>query len=64
MKVYINSDDCVHCESCKNDCPVQAIENFSINQNKCIQCGDCFEICPVGAIIKISSEIQLTAVNY
>lgn len=52
MYFSIISEKCVQCESCKDDCPTQAIENFSVNQKKCIKCGDCFEICPVGAVKK------------
>lgn len=56
MENFIISEKCVHCGACKNDCPVQAIKNFSINQNLCIRCGDCYEICPVGAIIRIENK--------
>lgn len=56
MNKFFISEKCIHCGACKNDCPVQAIENFFINQEKCIGCGDCHEICPVGAVEKIFSS--------
>lgn len=60
MKFFI-TEKCVGCMACKNDCPVQAVDDSKIPckilQEKCIHCGDCYEICPVGAIIIFENEM-------
>ena len=52
--VKVNADDCVGCETCVPECPVEAIsmqaEKAVIDQAKCTQCKTCVETCPVEAI--------------
>ncbi len=54
MVVKVNSDDCVGCETCEPECPVEAIamnaDKALIDQSKCTQCKTCVETCPVEAI--------------
>ncbi len=45
-----NSDNCVDCKICFNNCPQNAIETenklYSSNNTKCIGCGICEAVCP------------------
>ncbi len=47
------SDDCIMCGTCKEECPVQAINEgdpkYQINADACTDCGTCADICPVEA---------------
>ncbi len=53
--ISINTDECVQCEGCVENCPHDALE-ISANgypyciDNLCTRCGECIEICPVLAI--------------
>jgi len=54
MIVEVISDDCVGCETCVPECPVEAIsmvdDKALIDQDKCTQCQTCVEVCPTEAI--------------
>ncbi len=54
MAVRVIPDECVGCETCVPECPVEAIamvdDKAVINQEKCTQCKACVEACPVDAI--------------
>lgn len=54
MIVEVNPDECVGCETCVPECPVDAIamvdDKAVIDQDKCTQCQSCVEVCPVEAI--------------
>src|SRR6056297_1527038 len=51
----IDSETCIGCTQCQQECPVDAIEGTAkeahvIDCDKCIACGNCAEVCPVDAI--------------
>jgi len=54
MIVKIEADECVGCETCVPECPVEAIsmveDKAVIDQETCTQCQTCVETCPVDAI--------------
>ena len=54
MIVKVDPEECVGCETCVPECPVEAIsmqdELAVIDQEKCNQCKTCVEACPVEAI--------------
>jgi ferredoxin len=53
-KVYFIMDQCIGCQVCRANCPVQAIRfgncRNEIMQSKCIHCGTCYEACHVSNI--------------
>ena len=53
-KVYYIMDQCVGCQVCRVNCPVEAIRfgncRNEIVQSKCIHCGTCYELCHVSNI--------------
>jgi ferredoxin len=47
----INETACVHCGSCSQACPFNAISpNYTIDNGKCMGCGVCVTKCKKGAI--------------
>lgn len=50
----VDSEECVGCETCVSECPVEAISMVDdvavIDQDTCNQCKTCVEICLVEAI--------------
>jgi ferredoxin len=54
MKVYYIMDQCVGCQVCRVNCPVEAIRfgncRNEIVQSKCVHCGTCYELCHVSNI--------------
>ncbi|MBQ2686618.1 MAG: 4Fe-4S binding protein [Clostridia bacterium] len=53
MAYKINTDECLACGACVEECPVEAISEvdgkYVIDADKCIDCGTCKDVCPVGA---------------
>jgi len=52
-KVTIDSNKCILCKKCINDCVANAlyIEDKKVKlRGGCIECGHCFAVCPEGAI--------------
>ncbi len=51
---YKISNDCICCDRCTVECPVDAIAEvcgkFEIYPPDCLDCGACARVCPVGAI--------------
>ncbi len=50
---YLITDKCTACGSCKDTCPVDAIEEgdmYIIDSEVCIDCGACESVCTVDAI--------------
>lgn len=54
MIVKVDPEECVGCETCVPECPVEAISMQDdlavIDQKTCNQCKTCVEACPVEAI--------------
>ena len=52
--VKINSDKCIGCGRCVEECILDAIQlsggKAEVCKKYCMKCGHCFSICPVGAI--------------
>jgi len=52
--VKVNPEQCVGCEACVEECPVEAIamtnDKALIDQDKCTECETCVETCPSEAI--------------
>jgi NAD-dependent dihydropyrimidine dehydrogenase PreA subunit len=55
MAYFIKPEDCTACGACKDECPVEAINEgadfYTIDADKCTDCGACADVCPVEAII-------------
>jgi len=51
---YVIDENCTACGTCKDVCPVEAINEgepiYTINPDTCIDCGQCADACPVDAI--------------
>lgn len=54
MVAKVDSDLCVGCETCVDECPAEAIVMTAgiavIVNDKCVDCGSCVEVCPSAAI--------------
>lgn len=54
MYVEVDPEECVGCETCVPECPVEAIsmqeDKAVIDQETCTQCQTCVDVCPVEAI--------------
>ena len=52
--VEVDPEECVGCENCVPECPVEAISMVDdiavIDQETCTQCETCVEVCPTEAI--------------
>ena len=50
---YVITEECTACGLCKEECPVEAINEgdiYVIDPDLCTECGVCADTCPVGAI--------------
>lgn len=61
IEYRIDTEKCVGCHTCFNNCPVEAISGeirgpHAIDTEKCVKCGMCLEVCPknFSAVEKIS----------
>jgi len=54
MAVKVDMEKCTGCGTCKDVCPVEAIElqedKAKVNEEECVDCGTCVEECPEGAL--------------
>lgn len=55
MAYKINTEECVGCGVCKENCPVECITMNAdgkavINPDECVECGTCEANCPASAI--------------
>ena len=50
----IITDECIACDACREECPMDAIEEgdpiYIIDADKCTDCGACAAVCPAEAI--------------
>lgn len=55
MVASINTDSCIHCNICIENCSYGSISNSGMKYRsdpfKCTACGDCIEVCPVDCIV-------------
>lgn len=56
MVAVINSNECVGCGTCIDECPTETIslneDNIAIvDKINCLGCGACVDVCPTCAII-------------
>ena len=54
-KISINQEDCIGCEACVNNCPVEVYEmidgkSHATNIDNCCSTLSCVAVCPVSAI--------------
>jgi len=49
-KAHIDTDKCVRCGLCEENCAFGAISDFTVGEFECEGCGVCVEICPAQAI--------------
>ena len=54
MAAKIDEEKCTGCESCIEECPVEAIKLVDsiakVDSELCTDCGTCIDACPVEAI--------------
>jgi len=54
MSVKVDFDKCTGCGTCKDVCPIKAIElsndKAKVREEACVECGTCVEACPEGAL--------------
>ncbi|HIH69244.1 4Fe-4S binding protein [Methermicoccus shengliensis] len=54
MPAYVDPETCTGCETCVDECPVEAIsmdgEVAKVDPELCTECGLCVDACPAGAI--------------
>lgn len=52
---YKITDECIMCDSCVEECPVDAIsegeDTYIIDAKLCTDCGACADVCPVDACV-------------
>ena len=63
MYPIINTDECVGCGVCVDECPTGILEisddgvcTVTELEDACIGCGNCLENCPMGAITEIFED--------
>lgn len=53
--VVVKTEECTGCETCVDECPVEAItmadDKAVIDQDLCTECETCIEACPTEAIV-------------
>jgi Fe-S-cluster-containing hydrogenase component 2 len=54
MAVKVDLEKCTGCGTCKDVCPVEAIQlhddKAKVDEEECVDCGTCVEECPEGAL--------------
>lgn len=54
MPAYVDPDICTGCETCVEECPVEAIsivdDVAKVDEELCTECGLCVDVCPSEAI--------------
>ncbi len=58
---YMITDDCIACDACRSECPVEAISEgdpiYVIDPEKCVECEgyhdepQCASVCPTDACV-------------
>jgi ferredoxin len=55
MAVSINTDLCVGCDGCMDECPLELLslldgKVFQAEPDDCVECGRCLGVCESGAL--------------
>lgn len=54
MAAVVDAEKCTGCETCVDECPVEAIVMKDgvavVKKDDCVDCGACVDACPVEAI--------------
>ena len=55
MPAVIDPEKCEGCETCVDECPVEAISMnddgiAEVDEDECVECETCVDVCPNGAI--------------
>jgi ferredoxin len=53
MAAVVDAEKCTGCETCVDECPVEAIcmkDDKAVISDDCVDCGACVDACPVEAI--------------
>lgn len=54
MAVSVDTDVCVGCGVCVEECPNEALEVsgevVTVDEDACIECGICVDACPMGSL--------------
>ncbi|MCG8306039.1 MAG: glycyl-radical enzyme activating protein [Cytophagales bacterium] len=62
-EIWIKNSTCIGCESCVDECPVDALalteHGINIDRKACNGCFDCANVCPTKSIEKLGEEISV-----
>jgi ferredoxin len=55
MPAVVDPEKCEGCETCVEECPVEAISInddgvAEVDEDECVECGTCVDVCPNDAI--------------
>ena len=55
MAYTIDSEKCIACDKCAQECPMEAVEidcqgHYRIDPDACTDCGSCSDVCPEEAV--------------
>ncbi|WP_028314170.1 glycyl-radical enzyme activating protein [Desulfatibacillum aliphaticivorans] len=65
LEISYDPKDCVHCDTCMETCPENALSPdnpFFIDRKKCTLCMQCVEACPSGALSRVGTVMEIDAI--